>query len=247
MDPLKFTTVAHREHEHLNPLDPEALAQALERAALRPGDRAIDVGCGKAALLIRLAEGLGVAGTGVDLNPAFLADARARAERQGVAGSLTLIEGDASTLDLAPASFQLGICIGSTHALGGYRGTLRGLRRWVCPDGHLLVGQGYWKRTPDAEYLQRLGATGDDETSHEGNVALGLAEGLAGRGAWVSRDEDWDRYEDLYADTVERYTAEHPGDPDSPAMLQRIRRWRETYRRWGRDTLGFGLYLFKHP
>jgi hypothetical protein len=28
-------------------------------------------------------------------------------------------------------------------------------------------------------------------------------------------------------------------------MLERIRGWRETYRRWGRDTLGFGLYLFR--
>jgi hypothetical protein len=28
-------------------------------------------------------------------------------------------------------------------------------------------------------------------------------------------------------------------------MGERIRRWRETYLRWGRDTLGFGLYLFE--
>ena len=30
-------------------------------------------------------------------------------------------------------------------------------------------------------------------------------------------------------------------------MRERIARWRKTYRRWGRDTLGFGLYLFGRP
>jgi len=30
-------------------------------------------------------------------------------------------------------------------------------------------------------------------------------------------------------------------------MLERIRRWRDGYLRWGRDTLGFGLYLFYRP
>ena len=39
----------------------------------------------------------------------------------------------------------------------------------------------------------------------------------------------------------------NPHDPDAQAMLERIRPWREAYLRWGRDTLGFGLYLFRLP
>ena len=30
-------------------------------------------------------------------------------------------------------------------------------------------------------------------------------------------------------------------------MLERIRRWRDAYLRWGRDTLGFAVYLFSRP
>ncbi|MCC6194158.1 MAG: class I SAM-dependent methyltransferase, partial [Burkholderiales bacterium] len=36
-------------------------------------------------------------------------------------------------------------------------------------------------------------------------------------------------------------------DPDVPAMLERIRKWRDGYLRWGRDTLGFAVYLFYRP
>ena len=30
-------------------------------------------------------------------------------------------------------------------------------------------------------------------------------------------------------------------------MLERSRKWRDAYLRWGRDTLGFGVYLFARP
>jgi hypothetical protein len=84
-------------------------------------------------------------------------------------------------------------------------------------------------------------------TTHVETIAAGTEHGLEPRGAWVSSAADWDRYEDLYARTVETYIATHPEDPDGAAIGERIRRWRETYLRWGRDTLGFGLYLFGRP
>lgn len=245
MDRMRFSTIAHRDHRFCNPLDPATLARALESLGLGPGARVLDVGCGKGALLVDLARRFGAVGVGVDINPEFLAEGRALAERHGMAGSVTLIEREAAHLGAPAASFDLGVCIGSTHALGGYPETLRGLAGLVRPGGHVLVGQGYWKRDPDPEYLDRLGATAGEMTTHEGNIEAGIAAGLEPAGAWTSRDEDWDRYEDLYADSVERYAAGHPEDPDRPAMLERIRGWRETYRRWGRDTLGFGLYLFR--
>jgi SAM-dependent methyltransferase len=247
MDHARFSTIAHREHRFCNPLDPNALARVTDGLGLSAGDRVIDVGCGKAASLVDLAVRHRTLGTGVDINAAFLAEGRALAERLGASALVTLIEADAAHLDAGPDAFALALCIGSTHALGGYPETLRALARRVRPEGHVLVGQGYWKRPPDPEYLQRLGATVDEMTTHEGNLAAGVAAGLLAAGAWVSSDDDWDRYEGLYADTVEAYVAAHPEDPDAPAMLERILRWRETYRLWGRDTLGFGLYLFRRP
>ena len=50
-----------------------------------------------------------------------------------------------------------------------------------------------------------------------------------------------------YSRSIERYAGEQPDDPDVPEMLKRSRRWRDSYLRWGRDTLGFGVYLFHRP
>lgn len=247
MDHAKFSTIAHRDHAYCNPLDPAVLDQVMDQLGLGPGRRVLDIGCGKGSLLVCIAERYGASGTGVDINAAFLAEGRMWAEGRGVASLIELREMGASRLAAEPASFDAAICIGSTHALGGYRETLRALARLVRPGGTLLVGEGYWRREPEPEYLDRLGATADEMTTHEGTIAAGVADGLEPRGAWMSSDRDWDRYEDLYARTMETYVATHTEDPDAPAMRERIRRWRETYLRWGRDTLGFGLYLFARP
>jgi cyclopropane fatty-acyl-phospholipid synthase-like methyltransferase len=247
MDHARYSTIAHRDLAYCNPIDPATLEEAIDQLGLGTGSRVLDVGCGKGALLVRLAERFGARCTGVDINAGFLAEGRAHAERQGVAASIELIEMEAASVALAPSSFDAGICIGASHALGGYAATLRELTRLVGSSGSILVGEGFWRRDPDPEYLDRLGATADELTTHDGNLAMAAQQGLEPRGAWVSSDRDWDRYEEAYARGIETYVATHPEDPDAAAMGERIRRWRETYLRWGRDTLGFALYLFARP
>ena len=65
--------------------------------------------------------------------------------------------------------------------------------------------------------------------------------------AGVASDDDWDEYEWRYSRSVETFVAENPDDPDAEEMLRKIRTWRDVYLRWGRDTLGFGLYLLMRP
>jgi hypothetical protein len=65
--------------------------------------------------------------------------------------------------------------------------------------------------------------------------------------ATTASQDEWDDYEWKYCRSIERYAREQLDDPDNPWMLERIRRWRDGYLRWGRDTLGFALYLFYRP
>ena len=39
----------------------------------------------------------------------------------------------------------------------------------------------------------------------------------------------------------------HAGDPLRAQTLERNRKWRNEYLRWGRSTMGFGFYLFAKP
>lgn len=245
MDAMRFSTLAHGAHDLCNPLDAATLDLACERLGLAQGDPVIDVGCGKGELLVRLAERRSTRGVGLEMNPAHVADGRRRAEARAVTDRVTFVETDATRYAAEPGSFAAALCIGATHALGGHRETLIALRAWLRPGGRMLIGEGYWRREPAAGYLAVLGATRDDHGTHADNLALGAACGLRPIESWESGVAAWDRYEDLYAETALAYAHAHPDDPDAPAIIERVHRWRDAYRRWGRDTLGFGLYLYE--
>lgn len=184
---------------------------------------------------------------GIDHAPHAIAEARARAARRVPEADLTLHEAPIAEVPFEPASFDLALCIGSTHLYGDYRGALRALRALVRPGGYLLVGDIFWRREPDVAYLAVLGASREDQALHADNVASGREEGLIPLYSAVSSEDDWDHYEGLYARGIEVYALAHPDDRDTPAMLARIRTWRDAYLRWGRDTLGFALDLYIRP
>lgn len=59
------------------------------------------------------------------------------------------------------------------------------------------------------------------------------------------RDEDRDRYEGRYRFAMCRFLADHPDDPEAEAVPAAQREWYEGYLPWGRDTMGFALYLLQ--
>ncbi len=247
VDREKFSRIAHEGIAFAAPIAEAKLADIESQLPLGPGTRILDVGCGRAEWLMRLVEGYGARGVGVDRSAGALAVARAEAARRGTSGAVDLREQDAADFDAPAASFDLALCVGSTHVLGGYRETLRALRRWVRPGGHVVLGEGFWQREPPQEYLDGFGGSRDELATHAENVAAALEEGFVPLYAAVSSPDDWDRYEGRYARNIELYVMEHPDDPEAPAMRDRIRRWRDGYLRWGRDTMGFALYLHRLP
>ncbi len=247
MSPIRFTTIAHRDHLYCNPVSPEKMERVLDLLDLAPYAKVLDVGCGKGELLIRLAERFRIDGLGVDVNRGFLAEARSRMRARVPDARIAWVEGEAASLGAAAGSFDLAAAIGASHALGGYRATLEAFRGLVRSGGRLLVGEGYWRREPPVEYLEVLGASAGEFTDHAGNVARAVEAGLVPLYAAVSSPDEWDHYEGLYNLSVERHLADHPDDPDAGPMAERIRRWRRGYLEWGRETLGFAVYLFQKP
>ena len=144
---------------------------------------------------------------------------------------MILVERAFEANDYDQALFDLVICIGSTHASGGYRGAVKTARRLLRAGGMLLVGEGYWKRPPSADYLAFLHATADEHGTHQENQATGRNEGFDLLTCSECSQEEWDAYEEQYAHNVEAHVRANPHAPDADAMLNRIGPWREAYLR----------------
>ena len=245
-DPFKYTTIAHSGHHYCSPLSAGKAAGLLAALQLPVDALVLDAGCGKAALLRDLLASQPVCGVGVDINPAFLAEAAsAWAASNPGDDRLTLIASQLDQHPLPAGGYDAILCVGSTHALGGFEPSLTVCRQWLKPGGVLLVGEGYWKRPPPHEYLVMLGTTEDELSSHAENITRTLAQGFKLHLAMESSAEEWDRYEHMYCQAVMQYAASHPHDPDTPAFRDRARRWHDSYLATGRSTLGFGFYLLQ--
>jgi hypothetical protein len=110
----------------------------------------------------------------------------------------------------------------------------------------VLIGDGYWRREPQAAYLEALGATADELPDYAGLVGAGAAVGLEPVYASVTTEEEWDRYEWRLIFNGLRFAAEHPDDPGAADVQAWAERARARYLSpGGRDTMGFALVLYR--
>jgi SAM-dependent methyltransferase len=240
--PSDYSVIAHRGMAIMNPLSSAGMGELLGAIELPAGARVADLGCGKAELLLRLAERFDVEGVGVDRRPALLEEARAAAAARVPQSHLRFVEADLTTFTAAEP-FDLALAVGAS--VDGYRATLARLCRLVRPGGLVLLGEGYWRREPAAEYLAALGAAPDELADYAGTIRAGEEEGLTPLYAVVASEADFDRYEWRWSLNGERYAAEHHDEPGVSDFLAWIRNGRRRYvELGGRETLGFGLFLF---
>jgi SAM-dependent methyltransferase len=215
----------------MNPIPAEKLDAAIEALGSVNGGLAIDLGCGKGELLARLGD-RHVRGVGVDLSYELLEEARRRAP------DCEFVEGDVTTFETSQ-TFDIAASVGSPARL-------EQLASLIDQGGRVLYGEAYWRRPPPPEYLAALGAAEDDYTDHAGVIAAGERIGLRFLEAVTASIDDFDRYEARWAENGKGYAAEHADEPGVDEFLAWIRNGRRRYLELnGRETLGFGLFLFR--
>jgi SAM-dependent methyltransferase len=109
----------------------------LERAALRPGERVLDVACGTGIVTRRLPADVGADGrvVGVDISPEMLAVARA----QPGAAEIEYHEGDAAELALEDGAFDLVLCQQGLQFVPDRDAAAREMRRVLADGGRAVV------------------------------------------------------------------------------------------------------------
>ncbi len=248
IDRWKYYDIIHRFHKVCNPMSVEKLDELCRLLDLSPGAQVLDVACGKGEMLVMLAERSEIKGVGVDISPYAIADAeKKRGERVPRTALRFITLGGADYRPDEPESFDLTMCIGASWVFEGHRGTLRALKDMTKPGGLVMVGEPYWLEEPSQDYLDASGDAEGDFGTHYGNVTTGEEVGLTFLYSAASSHDDWDRYEGLHWLATADYARSNSDDPDLPEIEGRVSRSRQTYLRWGRDTLGWAIYLFRKP
>jgi SAM-dependent methyltransferase len=247
MDMWKFFNITHREHVLCNPTSLEKLEQLITLISLKPGARVLDIATGKGEFLIRLAERhRQMTGTGVDFSPYCIADVRKKKQERVPDAQLHFLEMDgAKYVPETFESFDLAACIGASWIFGGHLETLKALYKMAAPESWVVVGEPYWRQEPESEYLEAIGLKRSDLGTHYQNAEAGRELGLEAVYTLVSSQDDWDRYEGLQWYSAETWAGAHRDDPDMETVLKRMREDKAAYLRWGRETLGWAIYLFR--
>jgi cyclopropane fatty-acyl-phospholipid synthase-like methyltransferase len=242
-DPFRFTTIAHAGRAILGPLDDADLDRIV--ADLPAGPQALDIGCGKGELLVRLAL-RGARGAGVDHNPWYLAAARARAAAAGVDGRIHWHTVDART-DPPAGPVDLVACIGASDAVGGPPRAPDALAGMVRPGGTIVLGELFWSVVPDAALVTGFGIHPGDIVTEAETLDRMTAAGLEVVAVHAASSAAWERYEAEYAAAVTAWAEAHPHDPDHDPFLHRAAIMRGSWDVWRRASMGFLTVVLRRP
>lgn len=246
MDKWKYFAITHKHHLICNPLNEEKLERFCQLLNLPDGSRVLDIACGKGEFLVRLAERYDISGVGVDLSPYCIEGCMKKHTERTSDADLRFIEMDGAMYQPDPGElFDVSMCLGASWVFEDHVGTLQALMKMTRPGGLVIVGEPFWLHEPNAEYLESTGMTRESFRPHEENVRLGEDLGLTCIYTIVSNKDDWDHYETLQWWAVDDYIRSHRDDPDNQELLERTRKAKEVYLKWGRDVINWAIYIFR--
>ncbi|MCL6481109.1 MAG: nucleotidyltransferase family protein [Firmicutes bacterium] len=140
---------------NFEPTPEEVVLRMLELAEVKPADVVFDLGCGDGRCVVLAARQFGARGVGVDVDPERVAEARARARREGVADRVRILQQDARSVSLREATVVLLTLTGTAHL------KLREKLRRELPAGARIVARrnhlGGWAPAHAEEFVDHQG------------------------------------------------------------------------------------------
>ena len=125
--------------------DAEAIAGVLDDLNLTKSTTVVDLGCGKGAVAIEVAEDLKLNVFGIDLFKPFIESCKELAERRGVSELCHFIHGDILKLAGKIEPCDVAIIAALGDVLGPLDQTVSVIRRYAKPGGYMVISDGFIK------------------------------------------------------------------------------------------------------
>lgn len=219
---------------------------AADLAACRPAD-VIDYGCGWGELLLRVLEAAPEAhGVGIDSHGQEIARGRENADKRGLSGRVSFIEGPA-TDHARPADAV--ISNGAYHAFGTVHEALKALRPLVRPGGLLLFGAEMWDRAPTDEELAAMwpGTAADTCLSLPDLVDAATGQGFRPLEIQTATRGEWEEFGSGLAAGPEEWLLANGDHPEAGQVRAHLDRQRSIWLRGHRDVMGFAYLTLGVP
>lgn len=125
--------------------DAEAITRVLDGLNLANSATVVDLGCGKGAVAIEVAENLNLKVLGIDLFEPFVECCREQAESRGVSEMCQFVHGDILKLagEIEPCDVAILAALGDV--LGSLDQTVSVIRQYTKPGGHMVISDGFIK------------------------------------------------------------------------------------------------------
>jgi SAM-dependent methyltransferase len=240
----RYFVVAEAAHEIQNPTSEEKLLLLGKRLGLGPESRVLDIASGRGGPALLLARAFGCSWHGIEISPDFHAVAVERVAEAGLDDRVSFELADGAGASHEAESYDAALCLGATFVYGSLADTVDALAPVVRSGGFVVVGEPYWRRLPlPDDYDDRA----EPWTSLEGTVRIFETSGIPVVSVIASSEDDWDRYETLHWQALERWLAANLDDPDAAEVRARYERAKGNYLRHQRDYLGWAIFVGWKP
>lgn len=228
-----------------NPISENNLLEIINLLDIQSGDTIVDIGGGNGNVLFQMLQNNKAKGISIDMYTnmpnSFDDDFQALLKEE----RLTFVNEDAKEYikKFEPESIDCFVVIGSSHIFDGYLNSISALLPYLKPGGFFLIGDGFWIKQPSKEYLDLIGGEESECGYHYENIEKPEKLGLTYLYSQVASEEDWNRFEGVYFLKEELKAADYPKEKRAET-LKGLRTFRNAQFKYGRSTMGFGLYLF---
>lgn len=242
----KFSIIANKYLEINNPISKEKINTLINLLDLKKDDQVIDIGAGKGLILKSIIDKYDAKGFLIEMHHGLFDDIKNNFKDYNKNVSIELKPYQQFIEENSEKLFDCIVCIGSNQAVSkDFEDSIKKMSEKLNKGGKLLLGQGYWKKTPDKDYLESTGISEDEMLSHYQNIETAGKYNLSHLYSLTASQDEWDNFEGLFNKAVKDYCFDNPEDPENITYLQRIENWNRNYLKYGRDTMGFALYLFR--